>query len=250
MTNSRLRILITLIISLIITGNGQALQQKNDYNSLATKAQRFFDFQDWNSAVAMYELMLVQKPGDVNTYASACVAAGMGCDSIKQVSLMERSEKNAVPVDSLLSKVRVKAISLGEPEIYEQFLYRVKKAQPWTSRMIDVRLLDFYKFRNNSKQVIITAKRLLQSTPDNENFLGDMASAYLELGEYANSMECYKKMLELNPNNMQALLALGNYYESVKEYSTALPYLEQAYKLNPTPYLKGLITKVNASLVQ
>lgn len=223
-----------------------AVQQKNDYNSIALKAQRFFDFEDWNSAVAMYELMLAQKPADINTYASACVAAGMGCDSLKQVSFMERAEKNAVPVDSLLSKVRIKATALGEPQVYEQFLYRVKMAQPWTSRMIDVRLLDYYKFRNDSKRVISTAKRLLQSTPDNEKFLSDMACAYIELGEYASSMECYKKIIDTDPENVPALLALGNYYESVKQYAIALPYLKRAYALNPTPYLKAMIERISA----
>lgn len=250
MRNFGLRIIILAVAAVTIIGSSYANQSKNDYNSIATKAQRFFDFQDWNSAVAMYELMLAQKPGDVNTYASACVAAGMGCDSIKQISLMERSLKNAVPVDSLLSKVRVKAIALGEPKVYEQFLYRVKHSQPWTNRMIEVRLLDFYKFRNDSRMVISTARQLLHSTPDNEQFLADMASAYIELGEYANSMECYKKILDLDQNNLASLLALGNYYESIKEYSNALPYLERAYKLNPTPYLKALIERVNAALAR
>ncbi|MCH5216644.1 MAG: tetratricopeptide repeat protein [Muribaculaceae bacterium] len=244
------KILIIAIAAHGLIASAQSSQQKGDYNSISIKAERFYDFHDWNSAVAMYELMLSQRPTCVDTYASACVATGMANDTIKQMSLMERSQMNAVAVDSLLTKVRVKAIALGEPDVYETFLYRVKRAQPWSSRMIDIRLLDFYKFRNDSKMVILTASRLLQRTPDNNKFIGDMANAYMELGEYSNSMECYKKILETDSVNLTALLAIGNYYESIKEYDVALPYLERAYSQNPTPYLKNLITKINVALEQ
>lgn len=220
-------------------------QVKSDYNTLAVKAQRFYDFGDWKSALAMYELILMQRPDDTRSYASACISAGMAADSLRQISLMERAEKNAIPIDTLLSAVRSQAIYLSEPNVYIDFLNRVRRAQPWTSRMIDVRLLDFYIFRADNDMVIVTASKLLASTPDNINFLAALANAYSEKGDYTKSMDCYKKILSVDSKNIHALLSLGNYYASCSNNEEALKYLKEAYRIAPTPYLESTVRSLS-----
>lgn len=254
-----------------------------DYAVLEGKAQRFFDHSEWPSASAMYELMLAQQPKNISVYSRAIVAAGMVNDTAKQVSLLERTENNAIPFDSIFSGVLRVSTNLGETTTYTSFMNLVKIKQPWLVRTIDVRLLDFYTFRSDADNMIITADALLKVTPDNVKFLTDKGLGYTLKGDYINSMDCYRKVLEYDKDNINALLNLGNYHNilvdnelkaigltaaqildkkkkeiilvPVPHQTTinqntilAITYLKRVYDLKPTPFLKDTIIKLEAVL--
>ncbi|MDD2962099.1 MAG: hypothetical protein PHR45_08505 [Muribaculaceae bacterium] len=183
-----------------------------DYNSLKGKAQRFYDNDEWGSALAMYELMLQQRPDVIDTYYKAITIAGISKNEQLQTSLMERSEKQTIPFDSIFAGIRSTAISLGKPDIYVDFLTLMKTRQTWLSRAIEVELLDFYIFRSNADMMISSAKGLLVSAPDNILFLKTIGEGYSLKGEFVESMNWYRKIIEYHPQNIDALLILGNYY--------------------------------------
>lgn len=254
-----------------------------DYNILQGKAERFFEHEEWPSASAMYELMLAQRPKEIPVYCNAIVAAGMMKNVQMQASLLERCENQAIPFDSLFSGIRKVAISLGQPDIYVDFMTMMKKKQPWLTRTIDIRLLDFYAFRSDADNMINTATILLKATPENIQFIGIMGEGYSLKGDYDQSMACYRKILQYDPTNIKALLILGNYYNmlvsnklqsvnlnmkkldikdpkvtflvppEIQEYIhensvLALGYLEKAATIKNTPYLDKTCARLKSLL--
>ena len=79
--------------------------QKPDYNTVKTKADRYFKYEDWRSALAMYELLLAQDATDSETYARGIVVSGIIKENDLQKSFLERAEKNVIPYDTLFVKV-------------------------------------------------------------------------------------------------------------------------------------------------
>ena len=241
-----------LLIFVLVSCVGNVFAQDN-YARLEARAARFVQFQEWNSANAMYMLMIDQLPNVPKTYSRAIVTSGLLSDDKTQVGLLEMTQKQGISLDSIFAEVNKFAYEIGESQEYEQFLKLVKQRQPWIGRNINMRLLRFYNFRNDAPNMVAVGKELLAATPQDVNYLLTVGRGYMLQGDYENAVKEYNKVLAVEPHNYDALLALGNYYyvewknaegtrsqfASVRDL--ALKYLEQANTLRPTPFVSTVI---------
>lgn len=227
-----------------------------DYDKLSARAERFVQFQEWNSAQAMYLLMINERPNEPKPYSRAIVMSGLLNDEPAQVDLLEKTQKRGIPLDSIFTEVYDFSFEVGESQEYESFLNLVKKRQPWMSRHINVRLLKYYDFRNDAENVVAIGKELLETTPDDINYLLAVARGLMLLGNYEAGELAYRRVLLLDEQNYDALLALGNYYYVIWKSSEgtrsqmssskvgAVKYLQKAYNINPTPFVSKVLTEL------
>lgn len=246
-------VFITIMFVILVCGTAGAT---TNYNRLEAKAESFIQIKEWNSAYAMQLLMMEEHPNETVHYSRAIVLNGLMKDEKTQLDLLEQSLKRDMPLDSIFSEVNEFAFSISEPQEYEHFLLLVKKRNRWLSRHINIRLLDYYSFRNDAANMVEVGNELLSATPDDINYLSVVARGYFLLNDYENGVNMYKRILEIFPDDYDSLLALGNYYcvmwESAKDSRSqmtsiktdALEYLKQAYKINPTPFLQQKIKEL------
>lgn len=245
--NMQLRvILVALLVGIV------AEMRSADYEVLRSRSERFFDQQEWASASAMYDLMIEQQPKVVDTYCHAIVSAGMQSDTLSQIRLMRQSIKAHIAFDSIFKGVKRLSFQVKEGTLYEQFLNVIKRAEPWLTRSADRYLLDYYVFRNDAPKMIDYSKRMLSGLPNDEGFLSILAQGYMLNGQYAESVDTYRRILEISPNNYDALLRLGLYYDSVANESDAarkeaLKYLQRARKIKATPFIDAKIARLSGA---
>lgn len=223
------------------------------YDKLNEKAERFVQFQEWNSANAMYLLMLEQKHNSTAVFSRAIVTSGLIHNEKAQIELLEQTQKQGLPLDSVFTGVSRFAYEIGESQEYERFLQLVKNRQSWLTRPINIRLLDYYAFRNDANNMVATGNELLAGTPDDTGYLSTVARGYMLLGDFENSVATYKRILEIVPQDYDALIALANYYYMVWKESegtrsqfvdsrdNAIAYFEQANALRPTPFVTRVL---------
>lgn len=246
----RLRLLI--LISCLLSSVGVWAH----YARLESRAERFVQFQEWGSANAMYMLMIDRCPAEPSPYSRAIVTSGLLSDSSTQAALLEMTQKQGIPLDSIFYEVNKFAYEIGESQEYEEFLLLVKEKQPWMSRNINMRLLNFYDFRNDATNMVKVAEELLVATPHEVKYLLAVARGQMMLSLYENAVDSYEKVLEIDAENIDALLALGNYYyvvwkdaEGTRSQFTstrnkAIEYLQKAYTLQPTPFVAKILTEL------
>lgn len=242
------------ILSLIL--NFQAWAER-DYTRVEARAERFVQFHEWNSANAMYMVLINSVPKEPKYYSRAIVTSGLISDDKTQVGLLEMTQRQGIPLDSIFAGVYKFAYQIGESQEYEHFLKLVKSRQPWMSRNINLRLLKYYDFRNDAINIVAVGKELLLATPNEVVYLLAVGRGYMLQGEYEEAVQVYKKVLELDENNYDALLALGNYYyvmwkeaegsrsQFTETKNLTLKYLKKAYELSPTPFVKSVIEELD-----
>lgn len=222
----------------------------SDYATLSHRANRFVEDQEWNSAQAMYELMLDARPGDVSNYGTAIVIAGIRNDTVTQMSLLRQSLVNYIAIDSLFGSVRQESFDLCHAHVYEEFLYRAAYAQPWMRRTVDAYLMRYYTFRRDPEMMVRYSEQMLKGLPDDIGFLTTMAEGELQSGDYIASMATYRKILSLDGNNYNALLNIGNYgalkWDELtgQERERTLEALRKAASLRRTPYVDQLLRQL------
>ena len=225
-----------------------------DFDALKGKAERFYRHQEWASALAMYELMLMRKPADVPTYSHAITVNGVLDKPDSQLRLIEQTQQNGIALDTLFGLVKKEAFALGEPAVYERMLTMVKTHQPWLKRGIDLKLLQYYDSRNNAPLMVSLADTLLMASPSDVGILQVKARGYMLQNDFARATLVYDKILEIEPDNLDVNINQGVYcYAEVErrrltrnspEAVKALKCLEKAYSIKATPYLKELIGKL------
>lgn len=224
-----------------------------DYETLRVKAGRFYRYEEWSSALAMYKLMLDRRPDVADTYSHAIVAASM--DTVNhpdEPALLLRQSMNAlVPLDSVYDGVQRLAFEQGNAGLYERFLEDVGNRYSWLRRNIDGRLLAYYTWRRNADGMVEYALRMLQGMPGNIEYLTALADGYFGLGENRLAVDIYNRILALDPDNYHALLVLGNYYDNASRQNRfdqeasvlARQYLTRANNLRATPYVTQLLDR-------
>ena len=250
----RMKRLILIILCLATVCGVMAVSSV--YDKLEAKAERFVQFQEWNSANAMYLLMLESKPNEIKTFARAIVTYGLLGEGERQLSLYEETQKRGMALDSVYNEVRDFAFNIGMPQQYENFLLLVKKSQPWVSRHINTHLLNYYDFRNDAINMVSVGSELLSVTPENIRFLSIVARGYMLMDDFDNSVATYNKILSLDPDNYDSLLSLGNYYfmmwKSVERSRSQMAsikhvarnYLQKAYALCATPFVESMLAEI------
>ena len=241
--NKAKRLIIPVVV--VILGSGMGVSAaKRDYDQIAAKASRFFKYQEWANAAAMYELMIEDSAKVTSTYGHAIVVAAMRKMPDYEISLMERAQQNLIPVDSIFNAVQHVSFGLGQSSLYENFLLLVKERQPWMKRNIEKQLLNYYLFRRNAPEIIRYSEIMLSGAPENVNYMTSLAQGYMLAGEEEAGIVKYKDILSLYPDDYNTLLTLGNYY-AIKNYRTdALTYLQRADSIKPTPYVSELIKRL------
>lgn len=136
-------------------------------------------------------------------------------------SLLEATQRYALPLDSLFDEVRISAFEIGRPAILEDFMILVKEKQPWLKRNINIRLARLYDSRNNAEKMIEMSDTLLAVNPDDPSMLRIKARGYMLLDRYDEAVAVYKRIIGLNPKDVDAMLNIGVYYFS--EFDTRKP---------------------------
>lgn len=247
-----MRVLVVILVAVAWVNVWAA----DDYERLSAKAERYVQFQEWNSAHAMYLLMTDKRPGDAKAYARAIVTGGLLDDDATQVELLELTQKRAISLDSIFSEVYNFSYETGESQEYEQFLCMVKNRQPWMARNINVRLLKYYDFRNDAANMVSVGKELLAGTPDNIGYLSIVARGYMLSGDFENGAITYERILTLTPADYDATVALANYFymvwkdvEGTRSQMTdieekAVYYFRKANNLRSTPFIESKLTEL------
>ena len=94
------------ILILLCLMCGMAASAADRYELLSQRAARSFEWEEWSSAAAIYELMLQQHPDRVDTYSHAIVANQMIPDSAATIDLMERAMSHGIGLEEVLEAVR------------------------------------------------------------------------------------------------------------------------------------------------
>ena len=220
-----------------------------DYGTAARKAARFFEFEEWASASAMYELMLSERPNDINTYASAIVAAYENADTTKALDLFTRAQRNLIPFDSLLSETRRVSFSIGDTRLYEDFLLRIQANNPDIARPIDNYLLQYYSYRHDNNNVVTYTEKLASSAPNKREFLLSQIDGLINVGNFSQARDVAKSIIDENPDDFDALVALGvvsshlmnetaDKNEAADFRLEAMAAFNLAYLIHPTPKIK------------
>lgn len=232
---------LLIIVALLLSAAAPA----NTFERLAERAARSFEWKEWSSAAAMYELMLKQRPTDSDIYVHAIVASQMIPDSVAAVDLVERAMSHEIGLAELLAGVRELDFSIGSGDTYGTFLYSLRQAMPWMSRALDHQLLDYYSFRDDGPMIVRYARVMLAGLPRSTVYLEALARGYLLQDKMPEAADTWRRILEIDPDNYNALLSLGNYLITTGDKAGAIELLRRARSLRPTPYVDRLIQNAN-----
>lgn len=236
----------TLVFILIFATLGAAA---TDFVTRSAKASRFFAHHEWASAMAMYSLMLDERPDSAAIWAHAIVAAGMQQLPDQQIDLLTSALNHGVPIDSIFSGVDSASMQVGHNALYEQFLTLVKEREPWMERVVNLRLLNYYSWRDNGPGMVTMSEIMLAGLPDDERFLYTLARGKLLCSDVEGAIDVYEHIARKHPKSLEALLYLGNYYSGITHrHDEALGYLRRAYAIKPTPYIDRLIYTLSSAI--
>lgn len=243
-----------LLTMMMVVATAVAVAAATDYATISTRARRFVDQQEWNSAQAMYELMIAERPADAVNYGTAITIAGIRGDTVQQSQLLRQSLSRYIPIDSIVEQVRRSSFALCHASVYEQFLYRAIESQPWMRRTIDAYLMRYYAFRRDPQMMIRYSEKMLQGLPDDIGFLTTLAQGQMQAGLTDEALATYRRILQIAPDNYNALLEIGNFGAMYWDSSTAaqrnatLEALRRAAELRPTPFVDNLISKLTKQI--
>ena len=77
--------------------NATAAQPQRDYATVSAKAERFFKYQEWANAAAMYEIMMEDSAHVAGTYSSAIAVAGMRSCPTTRCRYLNEARKTLSP---------------------------------------------------------------------------------------------------------------------------------------------------------
>lgn len=242
------RFLIIFFAAIVILTTTGA---NSNYETIATRAARFFHYQEWASAGALYSIMLAEHPEVVSTYGHAIVAAGMLADTAKQADLTAFAFESHIPIDSLFSSVEKTSFSIGQTSLYEQYLLYTKSHTPWLTRIVDAKLMRYYSFRRDPKGMIEYSKIILAGNPNSLQFLYSLAQGYLLNNQTEEAIDVYKRILSIDDYSLEALLYLANYNLDLAEsdpqaLDKAIAYFTKAQKISPSPHIDASLSRLYA----
>lgn len=231
------------IIFIIICVACAAATQATSYKTLKTRADRFFNNDEWPSATAYYTYMLQQRPEVADTYGRAIVSSMMAGDTVRPLEMLKDAMAHKVPLDSVLAGVRLYAYAKDSADFYPRFLLSVAHNEKWLARPIDAMLLNYYTQRNDGPMIVRYAGIMLAGLPDDTRFLSALARGYMLTGNYDLATDTWQKILNTDPHNYEALLQLAAFYAADNNMQLARPYFERAFSLRPTPYVASILEK-------
>ena len=201
------RLINFIIISLIaLSAVAQA------YERLETRANDHYNHAEWSEVIAITDKMIRIRPFDVNPYSTALVAAQFLDDADTENRYLEQSQRNRVPIDTLLQSVYHKTKLLHNAKAYEAILLNLKKNNSWLAKVFNHYLLEYYVFARQTEKTIAIADELLHITPDNIRYTKIKANALFYQGDEKPAVTLYEKVLETDSTDYEALTFLSAYY--------------------------------------
>lgn len=248
-----LRLMRVFVLSaVLLPGMFGVLAAESDIARIRTKAERFYRYDEWANALAMFRILLENAPADMCTYGRSVAVYGIIGGKEEQMALVERTQDLGLSLDRLFEEVRKSAFEKGHPQVLEEFMFLVRERQPWMRRNIDLRLARYYDSRNDAPKMIEQSDSLLLVNPNDREMLRIKARGYFLMDRFPESMEVYKRLVALDSGDLDALLTLGVYYaeqvrscglsKSSAEAEEARRYLERAYGLRPTAYVAEMLS--------
>lgn len=231
-----------ILILLVIAAYGAAYAARPDYDVVATRAERSFQWEEWSSAAAMYELMLAERPDSLSTYAHAIVANQLIPDTVATVDLLERAMSHGIGLDDVLAAVRLTDYSIGRADLYAAYLLRLQRALPYIKRPLDNLLLNYYTFRHDGPMVEKYSLAMLEGLPESTHYLASLAHGYMLDNQEENAVATWQKILTLDPGDYDTLLRLGNYWLLHGNEAEGRLLLARAQAIHPTPFVEKEIS--------
>jgi len=213
------------------------------YDITAGRADRSFQWKEWNSAAAMYELMLCERPDSLSSYTRAIAANQMLGNGDAAVDLVERAMAHGIGIAELLEGVRIVDFSLGEGDRYGALLDSLADALPWMRRALDNELLLYYTFRSDGPQMVRYAQVMLAGLPESTEYLALLARGYMLQGMDAEAAGTWRRILAIDPDNYDSLLYLGNSLCISGNEVEGRELLARAAAIHPTPYLNSILNE-------
>lgn len=239
--NSFARRLASLAAMVATIISAVSVAPQRSFDTLAVRADRFFNQKEWASASALYTLMIDQRPDSAALYGRAITAAGMRNEVGEQQMLLRKALQSKVPLDSLFNSVAHSSFALGQSNLLERFLIMSAESEPWMSRKIDAQLLAYYTFRRNGEAMIEYASKLIKGAPDNENFGMRLAEGLLIEGRTDEAASAFRNLLDHHPQSLDALLYLGEIALEQSDTAMARAYLERARDICDSPRLQTIL---------
>ena len=215
------------------------------YSTNEARAARAYAGGEWASAVALYQLMLSERPDSVSSYARTIVASTLSADTVMPTEMVESAMAHGIGFDDVLDGVRSESYAVGHSEIYSGLLTRLQQSKPYIRRAIDKRLLDYYLYRNDGPRIIEYATVMLHGLPDDITFLGNLADGYALINDYDKAVATWLHILEIQPQEYDATINLAVYYASMGCSDKALEYIARAQSIRPTPWLTAKALQIN-----
>lgn len=238
------------VILLLAVGSMTAMAEVT-LTAIREKAERFYSYQEWANALAMFRAIIERCPDDMQAYGRSVAVNGVIRNTEEQIFLLEQTQAKGLSLDKLFQQVQTSAFEIGHPAVVEDFMVLVKTRQPWLKRNINLRLARYYDYRNNAEKMIAMSDSLLAVNPDDPEMLRIKARGYMILDDYTQAVSLYRRVIELDPADVDSMLSIGVYYytktcdehlsASSLEAVEARKYLQMAAALQPTAYVRKML---------
>lgn len=213
-------------------------------NSLAERAERSYQWREWSSAAAMYELLLDENPDSANYYVKAIVANQMLDNKNAQTDLVTRAMAHGIGLTDILHSVQSADYIVSDGDQYAALLENLKQSMPWMARAFDDEILRFYVFRQNGPMMVKYADMMLAGLPESLEYLEIKAQGYILQNDIQAAVPVWEKIVELHPDKCRtALLYLAFVAEKAGDTAKADELFERARALNATPYVEQQLKK-------
>lgn len=203
------------------------------YERLEARVNDHYSHSEWNEIIAITDKMVRIRPFDVNPYSAALVAAQILNDIDTENRYLELSQRNRIPIDSLLQSVYHKTKQLHNAQAYEGLLLNLKTNNLWLAKIFNHYLLEYYAFARQTEKTITIADELLRITPDNIRYTKIKANALFYQGDESPAVTLYEKVLDSDTTDYEALTFLSAYYG--QQARTALSNTDSLYINDPDP---------------
>lgn len=203
------------------------------YERLEARINDHYSHSEWKETIAIADKMTRIRPFDVNPYSAALVAAQYLDDTDTENRYLELSQRNRVPIDTLLQSVYHRTKLMHNAKAYEAILLNLKANNAWLAKVFNHYLLEYYAFARQTEKAIAIADELLHVTPDNIRYTKIKANALFYQGDEKPAVMLYEKVLNADSTDYEALTFLGAYYG--QHARNALSKTDSLYVKDPTP---------------
>lgn len=230
-----------LLLIIMLSLPPLCVQAQGSYEVTATRAARSFEWKEWNSAAAMYELMLGERPDSISSYTRAVAANQMLGNDDTVIDLVERAMTHGIGLSDLLAQIRDTDFAMGEGDLYGRLLHSLSRAMPWMRRALDDELLRYYCFRDDGPNIVRYASLMLAGLPESTEYLSMLARGYMLQGMEAEAAGIWWRILAIDPHDYDTLLYLGNHCIACGDRAEGIELLRRAAAIRSTPYIETLL---------